>query len=265
MKIIKEYVKNKKEEIFNLVKNLDIEIQLVIVQVNNDPASDAYIRGKLKDLNEVGIKGELIKLEVNTTQDELLKLINKLNNDSTVTGFIVQMPLPKHIDEELIKRSISPDKDVDGFNVLSKFNSATPNGIVTYLKDNDYHFESKNALVIGRSNIVGRPMAEMLLKENMNVTILHSYTKKDDLKFYVEHANLIIVAVGKPHFLTNDFKFNEDTIVFDVGINRINGKLVGDCNENLNVKFQSPVPGGVGLLTRLSLILNLLEVYNNGI
>ena len=265
MKIIKEYVKNKKEEIFNLVKNLDIKIKLVIVQVNNDPASDAYIRGKLKDLNEVGIKGELIKLEVNTTQDELLKLINKLNNDSTVTGFIVQMPLPEHIDEELIKRSISPDKDVDGFNVLSKFNPATPNGIVTYLKDNNYQFESKNALVIGRSNIVGRPMAEMLLKENINVTILHSYTKKEDLKYYVEHANLIIIAVGKPHFLTDDFKFNEDTIIFDVGINRINGKLVGDCDENLNVKFQSPVPGGVGLLTRLSLILNLLEVYNNGI
>lgn len=262
---IKDYIVLKKELIKNEVKSFSYVPKLVIVQVNDDPASNSYIKGKLKDLDEVGIRSQLIKLDINTTQDELLKLIDQLNKDKDVDGFIVQMPLPKQIDEEIIKLSVSKDKDVDGFNVLSKFNPATPNGIVTYLKDNNYHFESKNALVIGRSNIVGRPMAEMLLKENMNVTILHSYTKKEDLKFYVEHANLIIVAVGKPHFLTNDFKFNEDTIVFDVGINRINGKLVGDCDENLNVKFQSPVPGGVGLLTRLSLILNLLEVYNNGI
>ena len=152
-----------------------------------------------------------------------------------------------------------------GLNVLSKFNPATPNGIVTYLKDNNYQFDGKNALVIGRSNIVGKPMFNMLLNLNMTVTIAHSHTSKEDLKRLVANSDLIIVAVGKPNFITNEFNFKKGAYVFDVGINRVEGKLVGDCEPNLNVEFQSPVPGGVGLLTRLSLILNLLEVYKDEI
>ena len=262
---IKDYIVLKKELIKNEVKSFSYVPKLVIVQVNDDPASNSYIKGKLKDLDEVGLRSQLIKLDINTTQDELLKLIDQLNKDKDVDGFIVQMPLPKQIDEEIIKLSVSKDKDVDGFNVLSKFNPATPNGIVTYLKDNNYQFDGKNALVIGRSNIVGKPMFNMLLNLNMTVTIAHSHTSKEDLKRLVANSDLIIVAVGKPNFITNEFNFKKGSYVFDVGINRVEGKLVGDCEPNLNVEFQSPVPGGVGLLTRLSLILNLLEVYKDEI
>ncbi|MBO8427999.1 MAG: bifunctional 5,10-methylenetetrahydrofolate dehydrogenase/5,10-methenyltetrahydrofolate cyclohydrolase [Firmicutes bacterium] len=265
MQEIKEYVAKKKLTISHFILENKLKLKLVIVQVNDDPASNSYIKGKLKDLNEVGIEGELIKLPSETTQNELLSLVNKLNKDNSVTGFIVQMPLPNHIDENIIKENISITKDVDGFNLLSKINPATPNGIVTFLKDNQYDFTSKNALVIGRSNIVGKPMAKLLLSLNMNVTVVHSFTKKDDLSYYIKNADLIIVAVGKPNFLTNEFIFKKDAIVFDVGINRIDGHLVGDCEKNLKVSYQSPVPGGVGLLTRLSLLLNLLEVYRNGI
>ena len=234
---IKDYIVLKKELIKNEVKSFSYVPKLVIVQVNDDPASNSYIKGKLKDLDEVGLRSQLIKLDINTTQDELLKLIDQLKKD----------------------------KDVDGFNVLSKFNPATPNGIVTYLKDNNYEFDGKNALVIGRSNIVGKPMFNMLLNLNMTVTIAHSHTSKEDLKRLVANSDLIIVAVGKPNFITNEFNFKKGAYVFDVGINRVEGKLVGDCEPNLNVEFQSPVPGGVGLLTRLSLILNLLEVYKDEI
>ena len=265
MKTIKEYIVDKKQEIKNEVLNTSKHLKLTIVQVNDDPASNAYIRGKLKDLAEVGIESELIKLEETTTQKELLALIDKLNKDDSVTGFIVQMPLPKQIDEELVKKSVIPSKDVDGFNILSKYAPATPHGIITYLKDHNYDFNGKNALVIGRSNIVGKPMAKLLLDLNANVTVVHSHTSDEDLRRYIKNSDLIIVAVGKPCFLTKDYEFKEDAVIFDVGINRVDGHLVGDCEPDLNVRFQSPVPGGVGLLTRLSLLLNLLEVAKDGI
>lgn len=262
---IKDYIVIKKEQIKKEIKTFSYIPKLVIVQINDDPASNSYIKGKLKDLEEVGLRSELIKLSLSTTQDELLQLIERLNNDQDVTGFIVQMPLPQQIDEEIVKLAINKSKDVDGFNVLSKINPATPNGIVTYLKDNNYHFDGKKALVIGRSNIVGKPMFNMLLNLNMTVTIAHSHTPTKELRKLISNSDLIIVAVGKPYFITKEFKFKKNAYIFDVGINRLEGKLVGDCEPNLDVKFQSPVPGGVGLLTRLSLILNLLEVYKDGI
>ena len=263
--MIKEYIIDKKEQIKNEVSNFKNPLKLTIVQVNDDPASNAYIRGKLKDLEEVGIDKELIKLPETTTQEELLNLIDKLNNDDSVTGFIVQMPLPKQIDEELVKKSVTPSKDVDWFNLLSEYAPATPHGIVTFLKDHNYDFDGKNAVVIGRSNIVGKPMAKLLLDLNMNVTVVHSHTTDEDLRNFLKNADLVIVAVGKPHFLTSAYEVKEDAVVFDVGINRVDGHLVGDCEPDLKVRFQSPVPGGVGLLTRLSLLLNLLEVAKNGI
>lgn len=261
MENIKEYIARKKEQIKQEVKTFKKPIKLVIVQVNDDPASNAYVNGKLKDLAEVEIPAELIKLSTLTTEEQLLNLIDKLNNDDSVTGFIVQMPLPKGIDEEKIKNAVKPSKDVDGFNILSSINPATPNGILTFLEDNNYEFDGKNALVIGRSNIVGKPMAHLLLSKNMNVTVTHSHTKKEDLDRYVANSDLIVIAIGRPHFLTNEFKFKENCHIFDVGISRVEGKLQGDCVPELPVEFQSPVPGGVGLLTRLSLILNLIEVY----
>ncbi len=262
MEDIKNYTIRKKEEYKKVIFSLTTKPKLVIVQVNEDPASNTYIRGKLKDLDEIGAIGELLKLPIETSQDELLKVVDRLNKDKSVTGFIVQLPLPKSINEELIKRSINPEKDVDGFNALSSFVPATPKGIDTYLKDQEIVLDGKNAVVIGRSNIVGKPMQRVLLSRNMNVTILHSHTSKEDMKFYIEHADLIVIAVGKSHFLKNEYNFKKDAIVMDVGINRNSeGKLEGDCAHDLSVAYQSPVPGGVGLLTRLALTINLMEAY----
>ncbi|MCI6615097.1 MAG: bifunctional 5,10-methylenetetrahydrofolate dehydrogenase/5,10-methenyltetrahydrofolate cyclohydrolase [Mollicutes bacterium] len=262
MQEIKEYVTIKKEQIKAYVGTLTLKPKLVIVQVNEDKASCAYVNGKLKDLNEIGAIGELIKLDTSITQEELLNVIKGLNEDETVDGFIVQMPLPSQIDEEIIKRSVDPIKDVDGFNPLSTYLSATPKGILTYLEDNNFDFSGKNAVILGRSNIVGRPMHDILLNKNMNVTILHSKTNEEDRKFYIEHASLIVVAIGKKYYLDNRYNYRDDCVVMDVGINRdIDNHLYGDCIPTLNVKFQSPVPRGVGLLTRLSLTLNLIECY----
>lgn len=265
MENIKEYIEKKKKLIKEEIEQYSKKPKLVIVQVNDDPASNAYIKGKIKDLNEVGAISELIKLPITSTQDELLSLIDKLNNDVSVDGFIVQMPLPKQINEEIIKKAVGPKKDVDGFNILSDLNPATPKGIITFLEDNNYSFDGKNALVIGRSNIVGRPIAKMLLDHNMNVTVVHSHTSRKDLSNFIKSSDLIVVAIGEPYFINDEFEFKKDAVIFDVGISRIDGKLCGDCEPNLNVNFQSPVPGGVGLLTRLSLILNLMEVYKNEI
>lgn len=266
MELIENYVERKKEEL--KLKPYLKEAKMVIVQVNDDPASNSYIKGKTKDLSEVGINNEHLKLSPNICEEDLLKIIDLLNKKEDVHGFIVQLPLPKQIDEWKVKTSIVPQKDIDGFNPLSKFIPATPKGILTYLEDQNFSFESKNAVIIGRSEIVGKPMHQVLLDKNMNVTILHSKTSSLDKKFYLEHADLIIVAVGKPHFLKKeDYNLKPSAIVFDVGINRIFNSelnkniLVGDCEKDLNVSFQSPVPKGVGLLTRLALLLNLEEAY----
>ncbi len=265
MENIKDYVARKKEELKALPLDAPFKKpKIVIVQVNDDPASNSYIKGKIKDLTEVGFLYDHIKLPESTKESELLNLVDKLNRDDSINGFIVQLPLPKHINEEKIKLAISPKKDVDGFNPLSRIVPATPFGIFTYLKDNGFEFRGKNALVIGRSNIVGKPMAKLLLEHDMNVTVVHSKTSKKDMNFYLKHADLVIVAVGKEGFLSNEFDINENSVIIDVGINRgEDGKLHGDVIPNLNVKYQSPVPGGVGLLTRLALLLNLCEVTKN--
>ena len=175
---IKEYVAQRKGEIKNLILTLKVKPKLAIVQINEDAGSNAYVRGKLKDAAELGVDAELIKLPIDTTQEALLQVIDDLNNDKTVDGFIVQMPLPKHIDEELVKLAVAPEKDVDGFHPLSKLNPCTPQGIINYLHAENIELQGKNALVMGRSNIVGKPMAKLLLKENCNVTVVHSKTTK---------------------------------------------------------------------------------------
>lgn len=261
MKEIFEYVQDKKDKIKQEVLSFTKKPTLLIVQINDDEASNAYIRGKLKDLNEVGMVGIHLKLDKTISQEELLKLLDKYNNDDEIDGIIVQMPLPKQIDEDVIKNYINIEKDVDGFNFNSKLNPATPGGILRYLEDNNYSFDGKNALVIGRSNIVGKPMAKLLLNKNMNVTMTHSHTKFEDLNRFISTSDLIVIAIGKPEFLDEKYSYNNGSIIFDVGINRVEGKLIGDCKKDLGVKFQSPVPRGVGLLTRLSLLMNLMEVY----
>ena len=257
---IKEYVKARKEELKNEIASLNEPLNFVIVQLNEDEASKAYIRGKLKDSEELGIKARLLKLPVSTSQEELLKEIDKLNHDKSVDGFIVQMPLPKQIDEETVKLAISPDKDVDGFHPLSKLNPCTPQGIMNYLKHENVQLLGKNAVVIGRSNIVGKPMAKLLLKESCNVTVLHSKTSFEDMYRYLENADVVVVAIGKQHFIGDKFKFKGSAVLVDVGINRDENGLHGDILPNRKVAIQTPVPGGVGLLTRLALMENLLKI-----
>ena len=257
MQVIKEYVAEKKERL----KNAHPGLKMVIVQLGHVPASDRYVRNKAKDAAEVDIDCEIINLPEDTTEEALLKLLEGLNADETLTGYLVQLPLPKHISEEKIKLAIDPKKDIDGFHPLSKTVPATPLGIYNYLKDMNYEFQGKNAVVIGRSNIVGKPMAQLLLKESMNVTVLHSKTSEADKAFYLKHADLIVVATGHEHTLSSKYKLKARAIVFDVGINvGEDGKLHGDCDPDLHVKFQSPVPGGVGLMTRIAVLDNLIEL-----
>ncbi len=260
---IKEYVKIRKEEIRDIISKMTRPPFLAIVQINEDAGSTAYVNGKLKDALELGVKAELIKLPINTSESEVLKVIDQLNNDKKVDGFIVQMPLPKQIDENKIKLAIAPFKDVDGFHPLSKLSPCTPKGIMNFLHHEQFPILSKNAVVLGRSNIVGKPMARLLLQESANVTVLHSKTSREDKEFYISHADIIVVAIGKKGFLDNSFHYKSDAIIMDVGITRDETGLHGDAVANLPVKFQSPVPGGVGLLTRLALFENLLEIVGD--
>ncbi|MFA6675342.1 MAG: bifunctional 5,10-methylenetetrahydrofolate dehydrogenase/5,10-methenyltetrahydrofolate cyclohydrolase [Bacilli bacterium] len=257
---IKEYISQRKEEIKGIVSNMKKIPSLVIVQINEDAGSNAYVKGKLKDATELGIKAQLIKLPLETSEDELLKIIDQLNKDTTVDGFIVQMPLPQGIDEDKIKVAIDPQKDVDGFHPLSKLSPCTPKGIMNYLHHEKINILGQNAVVIGRSNIVGKPMAKLLLKESANVTVLHSKTSLEDKKFYIAHADIIIVAIGKQGYLDTTFVYKPSAVIVDVGISRDETGLHGDAIENLPVRLQTPVPGGVGLLTRLALFENLLEI-----
>ena len=260
---IKEYVKAKKLEMKNLILNMPRLPKLVIVQINEDEASYAYIRGKLKDAAELGVDAELVKLPLETTQVELLKKIDELNHDDTVDGFIVQMPLPKHINEEDVKLAISPEKDVDGFHPLSKLDPCTPRGIMNYLNSEKIQIQGKNAVVIGRSNIVGKPMARLLLGANANVTVLHSKTSFEDMSRYIANADIIVIAIGRANFLDDKFTYKKDAVIVDVGINRLEDGLHGDAQRDLPVALQTPVPGGVGLLTRLALYENLLTIVEN--
>ena len=259
MQTIKEYVEAKKLALkdqlrFNTLK-------AVIVQVGDVEASNRYVRNKIKDLNDVGITTELLKFPETVSEDEFYEALRKLNIDSSVTGYLVQLPLPKHLSEERVNSIIYAWKDIDGFNALSKTVPATPLGVYTYLKDMNFEFSGKNAVIIGRSNIVGRPMHKLLLDANMNVTVLHTKTSEEDKRFYLEHADLIVVAAGRAGVLNKSYNLKETAIVMDVGINfNEEGKLIGDCEKDLPVAFQSPVPGGCGLLTRLAVIENLVKL-----
>lgn len=259
---IKEYVALRKEVLKKEIEGMEVAPKLVIVKANNNPASDAYVRGKLKDAAEIGASAELLELGEDVSQTDIDEVIAKLNDDKTVDGFIVQLPLPKHIDEERVKLLVSPEKDVDGFHPCTCFLPCTPKGIVDYLRATGFEFKGKNAVIIGRSNIVGKPLASILSSKgyDCNVTLLHSRTSEEDKRFYLAHADLIIAAVGKIGVLDETYSYKEDAVIVDVGINRgEDGKLHGDALPNLPVALQTPVPGGVGLLTRISLMENLVE------
>ena len=255
---IKEYVAQEKVRLSEEAAKFEKKPNLIIIQANDNPASHAYVRGKIKDCDEVGARSTLCLLPPTVSEEELLDKVAEYNADPDVDGLIVQLPLPKHISEAKVKLAVDPKKDVDGFHPLTSFVPCTPKGIVDYLTDEGFDFTGKNAVVLGRSEIVGKPMAKLLLSKNCNVTVLHSKTTEEDKRFYIAHADLIVVAIGRLGFLDGRFDYKPSAVIVDVGINRNEeGKLRGDAIPDLPVALQTPVPGGVGLLTRISLIKNL--------
>src|SRR3989338_2484270 len=244
---------------------------LGIISVGEDPASQVYIKKKIKAAEEIGVKAKHYQLRENTEERELLKLIEELNLDPEMDGFIVQLPLPEQIREERIIESVSPEKDLDGFHPFNQgkmfqgiINSesllpATPLGIMKLLEHYQIELEGKKAVMVGRSNIVGKPLAALLLNKNATVTIAHSKTK--NLAEHTQAADIIIAAVGKPNLITVEM-IKQGAIVIDVGMNRVNGKLVGDVDfEKVKEKaaYITPVPGGVGQMTVAMLMYNLIS------
>lgn len=247
------------------MKEEGIVPKLVVVLVGNDSASQVYVRNKHKSCGEVGIESEVITMPEETTQQELLEVVERLNQDNSVDGILVQLPLPKQIDEKIVLRAIRPDKDVDGFHPVNVgllsigdecFAPATPSGIVVMLKEYGIEIAGKHCVIVGRSNIVGKPMAALMLKENATVTVCHS--KTNNLAEITRQADILIVATGRRNTVTADM-VKEGVVVIDVGMNRNElGKLCGDVDfENVKEKasFITPVPGGVGPMT----ITELLE------
>ena len=242
---------------------------LAVIQVGNDPASSVYVSNKKKACEYIGIDSLSFELPEETTEEELLQVIDKLNMDEAVHGILCQLPLPRHINEKTILNRISPKKDVDGFHpqnvgalVVGDFGfvSCTPAGIIELLKRSNVEIEGKNCVVIGRSNIVGKPMALLMLRENATVTICHSKTK--NLKDICKEADILIVAIGKPKYVNKDY-IKTGAVVIDVGIHRDeNNKLCGDVDfddvEGLCSAI-TPVPGGVGPMTICMLMKNCLE------
>jgi methylenetetrahydrofolate dehydrogenase (NADP+)/methenyltetrahydrofolate cyclohydrolase len=263
LKNIKEYVIDKKDELREAIRKLPKAPVLAIIQVGNVDASNRYVKHKIKDCEEVGIITKYIHFEDTISEYDLLLKINQLNKDPSIHGFIVQMPLPKHIREYKIMEAISPMKDVDGFSRSAKVNPGTPQGIIDYLEDCGFDFNDKNAVVIGRSRIVGAPMSRLLLNHNCNVRIIHSKTSPKNRRIALYGADLIVSATGHRNTLIDEdcIFANPGCIVIDVGINvNDEGKLCGDC-ENLTTLEKTTVPGGCGLLTRVTLLSSLLKLY----
>jgi len=268
-KKISNEIKDELKEKVTAYKAKGKEITLAVIQVGNDPASSVYVGNKKKSCEHVGIHSLSYELSEETTEVELLKLVNELNQRTDVNGILVQLPLPKHINEDLVIQTISPLKDVDGFHPQSVgalsigqkgFVSCTPAGIIQLLKRSNIEIKGKECVIIGRSNIVGKPMALLLLREDGTVTICHSRTK--DLKEVTKRADILVVAIGKPRFITKDY-IKEGAVVIDVGIHRDeNNKLCGDVDYNDVVEHVSaitPVPGGVGPMTIAMLMNNCVE------
>ncbi|MFQ1021908.1 bifunctional methylenetetrahydrofolate dehydrogenase/methenyltetrahydrofolate cyclohydrolase FolD [Avibacterium paragallinarum] len=240
---------------------------LAVILVGSDPASQIYVESKRKNCEELGMYSKSYDLPQNTTENELLNLIDELNNDPLIDGILVQLPLPEHINSTSVIERISPDKDVDGFhpyNVgrlcqrIPTLRACTPYGIIKLLESTKIDFYGKHAVIVGASNIVGRPMALELLLAGCTVTVTHRFTR--DLEFHIKQADILIVAVGKPQFIPGDW-IKEGAIVIDVGINRIDGKLVGDIEfekAKNKASYITPVPGGVGPMTVAMLMFNTL-------
>ena len=276
----KEFSKKILEEISNeqkeIVERKNVRLAgLAVIIVGENPASQVYVRNKTRACEKVGFYSETIKLEENISENDLIKKIEELNENDKIDGILVQLPLPKHIDELKVINSIKPEKDVDGFSNVnvgkmvigdgSGFLSCTPYGIMQLLEGYDIDVDGKDVVVVGRSNIVGKPMAMMLIQKGATVQVCNSRTK--DLSKKLKNSDIIVVAVGVPRMIkATDVK--EGVVVIDVGINRVDGKLCGDVDyEDVAQKasYITPVPGGVGPMTIASLIKNTFISYQRKI
>ena len=267
-KISTEIKDELKEQVAKL-KAEGVEVTLAVVKVGEDPASAVYVRNKEKACEYIGINSKKIEMPEETTEEELLNLVNDLNTDPAINGILVQLPLPKHIDENKILLAIDPMKDVDGFHPVNvgkmvigeeSFLPCTPAGIIEMIKRSGLDIEGKECVIIGRSNIVGKPMAILMLRENATVTVTHSRTK--DLPEVCKRADIIVAALGKAKFVTKEF-VKEGAIIIDVGMDRDeDGKLCGDVDFDEVEPIASaitPVPGGVGPMTVTMLLVNCLR------
>ena len=266
-KAVSAFVKNRVREGVKELNEKGITVGLAVIIVGNDPASKVYVANKKKACEDLGIISEEYALPENTTEQELLDLINNLNNKKSINGILCQLPLPRHLDEKIIINSISPEKDVDAFHPSNvgrimigdyDFVPCTPAGIMEMLAYENIDVAGKTCVVIGRSNIVGKPMGMLLLHKNGTVTICHSRTR--NLKEVCRTADILVAAVGKAKFVTEDM-VKDGAVVIDVGMNRENGKLCGDVDyENVAKKASAitPVPGGVGPMTIAMLMQNTL-------
>lgn len=268
-KLISATIKEELKVKVSKLKDQGVNITLAVIQVGNDPASSVYVNNKKKACEFIGVQSLAYELKEETTQEELIALVEQLNQRADVNGILVQLPLPKHIDEDIIIKTISPNKDVDGFHPMNVgalnigqpgFVSCTPAGVIQLLKRSGISIEGKECVVLGRSNIVGKPMAALLLRENGTVTVCHSRTK--DLAEVTKRADILVVAIGKPKFITSEY-VKEGAVIIDVGIHRNeNNKLCGDVDfESVvdHVSAITPVPGGVGPMTIAMLMNNCVE------
>ena len=267
-KIVSVKVRNEvKKETEELRENHGIVPGLAVILVGNDPASQVYVRNKQRACEEVGFHPYEYRMNENATQEQLLDLIGVLNKDNKVNGILVQLPLPEHIDEQAVIHAISPLKDVDAFHPVNvgkimigdyDFLPCTPAGIMELIASTGVDISGKQCVVIGRSNIVGKPMAMLLLQANCTVTICHSHTV--NLAQHTRNADILVAAVGKPGFITKSM-VKPGAVVIDVGINRVNGKVVGDVMPDVAdvAGYITPVPGGVGKMTIVELLENTVE------
>lgn len=269
---VKSIVENKKiflKKKVNELKRNEIVPKLAVILANDLDASKIYVRKKREMCSELGVEEIEYMLDKDTTTEKVLDIINRLNDDDSVHGILVQLPVFKHLDERKILESISPKKDIDGFHPLNigkllmgkpEIVACTPRGIMSIIESTGVDLTSKTAVVVGRSIIVGKPVSALLLNKNATVITCHSKTK--NLKKYTKMADVLVVAAGVPHLITSDM-VKKNAIVIDVGINRIDGKIIGDVDtENvLDVaKYVTPVPGGVGITTVVSLLENLIDM-----
>ena len=271
-KVSAEVKEKVRQQTLSLIEKHGVTPGLAVVIVGDDPASRVYVNNKKKACELVGFRSEEYALPAETTQEELLELVNTLNNKEDINGILVQLPLPKHLDDKAVIEAINPVKDVDAFHAVNvgkimigdyDFLPCTPAGVMEMLHYYDIAVEGKNCVVIGRSNIVGKPMSMLLLHENGTVTMTHSRTK--DLASFTKQADILVAAVGRAKFVTADM-VGDGAVVIDVGMNRDeNGKLCGDVDfDSVNEKcsYITPVPGGVGPMTIAMLMQNTLKAYH---